>query len=90
MHRDILAAVEAFDAWAQPWAFLRSVVSCQTLTAADRAMIHQVWREACDARHWQTAASAEVVLGQALQERFPWLTERARVQFIRAAFYEWK
>lgn len=90
MQDDIVAAIEAFDAWGHPWTFLRSVVACPTLTVDDRAVVHEVWQVACDAEHWQHTASTQMVLNQALRERFPWLTERARDQLIRAASYEWK
>ena len=89
---EIIAAIEAFEAWDLPWRFLADVTAWPTLTAADRTTIQQIWMEACDVRHWHHADSAQNAAASdlALQERFPWLTEHARAQFVRAASYEWK
>lgn len=92
MRADIIAAIEVFEAWGQPWTFLGNVMAWPTLAVADRAMIQQIWMEACDAHHWQHGNGAQdaAAFSQALQEHFPWLTERARSQLVRAASYEWK
>lgn len=90
MRDGVVAAIEAFDAWERPWEFSSSVSGSPTLTPDDRAVAHQVWLAACDARNWQHAASAQTVVNRTLQEQFPWLTELARAQLIRAASYEWK
>jgi len=92
MQFDIIAAIEAFEAWSQPWTFMDNVMAWPTLTAADRAATQQIWMEACDARHWAQGNGVQdaAASAQALQERFPWLTESARAQLIRAASYEWK
>ena len=92
MQLDIIAAIHAFEAWDLPWTFLSNVMTWPTLTVADRTTTQELWKEALDARHWQHADSAQNAAASnlALQERFPWLTERARTQLVRAASYEWK
>lgn len=92
MQLEITVAVEAFEAWGQPWTFLDAVKAWPTLAAADRATLQQIWVEACDARHWQHADSRQnaAAADLALQERFPWLPGHARAQLVRAASYEWK
>lgn len=92
MRLDIIAAIEAFEAWSQPWTFQSSVLTWDALTVAGRVTAKEIWMEACDARHWQHGNGAEdaAASDQALRERFPWLTERARAQLVRAASYEWK
>lgn len=89
MQANIIAAIEAFDAWAQPWTLLDDVMARPTLTSADRELVQKVWQEAGDARHWSHGDGARDT-GLALQKHFPWLTERARDQLVRAASYEWR
>ena len=92
MQPDIVAAIEAFEAWGQPWAFADNVTAWPALTVSDRATLQQIWIEASDARHWQHADNGQnaAAADLALQERFPWLPDRARAQLVRAASYEWK
>ena len=89
MQANIIAAIEAFDAWTLPWTFLDYVMARPTLTSADRTLVQQLWQEACDARHWSHGDGARDA-GLALQQHFPWLTERVRDQLVRAASYEWR
>ncbi|KJK03863.1 hypothetical protein UB44_05220 [Burkholderiaceae bacterium 26] len=92
MQLEIIAAIETFEAWNQPWTFLEAVKAWPTLIAADRTTLQQIWIEACDARHWQHADNGQnaAAADLALQERFPWLPDHARAQFVRAASFEWK
>ncbi|MCC8535546.1 hypothetical protein ACDH70_13415 [Xanthomonas axonopodis pv. poinsettiicola] len=89
----LIAAIEGFDLWASPWAFLDTVRAAPPLDADDRRLLDALWSVACHAEHWTTtctlqagAAAAETALAQ----RYAWLSPLACRQLARAASYQWR
>ncbi|RFF36961.1 hypothetical protein DZD52_19260 [Xanthomonas nasturtii] len=89
----VVIALESFDSWHAPWAFIAAVRAAPHLDADDRALLEQVWAAACDADHWMSACTPDAGVAaaeSALANGFTGLSPLACRQLARAASYEWR
>ncbi len=89
---NIIAVVEGFTDWSRPWRFLESVLSHGSLSDADQVVVRGIWAEVCSSTHWEGCdlATGRDAADQVLRRSFTWLSDMARLHFVRAAAYEWK
>jgi len=91
VHRQLVAAIENFDAWDRPWEFYASVSSL--LRPDARSELEQIWAIATDSVGWSTCE--DLAQGCSLAEvrlanGFPWLSAKARKQLGNGAAYQWR
>ncbi|MFP3582790.1 hypothetical protein SCB29_04140 [Paraburkholderia sp. SIMBA_055] len=89
---DLIAVAIKFTDWEQPWTFYSTALDQICHDPDDRAIFEQIWAEACRPEHWEHVELAECCdsCDHGLKNRFSWLPEKARAQFVRAASFEWK
>jgi hypothetical protein len=91
VHREVVAAIEKFDAWDRPWEFYASVSSL--LGPGARSELERIWATATDSAGWSTCE--DLAQGCSLTEirlaqNFPWLSAKSRKQLGNGAAYQWR
>jgi hypothetical protein len=68
------------------------VTSALAHQKSSQALFEDLWREASDERHWQSAdlGSCARSAASAIREKFPTVSEVAAKAIANAASYEWK
>jgi hypothetical protein len=85
-------AITNYRDWSHPWLFHQAVASALGHQGSSKALFADVWREAMDDRHWQSADLGSCVksAASAIREKFPTISEPAAKAIANAASYEWK
>ena len=89
---DVNDAITGYSDWSHPWLFDNYVKTRLAHRESAQALFQDVWREAMDYSHWQSAdhnANAESAIS-GIREKFPTISEAAADAIANAAAYEWK
>lgn len=91
VYRELVAAIESFDQWDQPWEFYMSVSSQLGNTA--RAELERIWATATETASWSICrdlAHGCSLADARLSSNYPWLPATARQQLVKGASYLWR
>ena len=89
---DLIGVAIQFKDWEKPWTFYSVVLDHISHDSDDRAIFERIWAEACRPEHWQYVdiSKCSDSCDHGREIGFSWLPEEARVQFVRAASFQWK
>lgn len=91
LHRILVSEIEKFDGWGLPWSFYEALSASPILDDDARELLHIVWVAAIEYPSWSNDLEDSCSLADArLMSAFPWLSEEARRQLIKAASYQWR